>query len=158
MAGTYERVHCYTLLPGDRAAVGADFGLYLFDARSGRRLRAFRGHTGVVWAVAPSPDGRLLLSGCDDQTVRVWDPGRAEPLLSLFVAGDDWVAWTPEGYYAASPGGERLMGWHVNNGPDAMATFYPAAQFRKSLYRPDVIKLLLRTGGVERALEVADAE
>ena len=48
------------------------------------------------------------------------------------------------------------MGWHVNNGPDQMATFHPAARFHDSLYRPDVIKLLLKTGSVARALEVAD--
>ncbi len=83
-------------------------------------------------------------------------PKDIEPLLSCFFAGDDWIAWTPEGYYAASPGGEKLMGWHVNNGREQMASFYPASQFRSTLYRPDVIKLLLKTGSVERALEEAD--
>jgi WD40 repeat protein len=154
----YDVVRCFTLLPGDRAAAGAMFGLYLFDTRSGKQVREFRGHTGNVWAVAPSPDGRYLLSASNDQTLRVWDPDRDEPLLSLFVAGDDWVAWTPEGYYAASPGGEKLMGWHVNNGPDRMASFYPAAQFRRSLYRPDVIQRLLEAGSVEKALALADRE
>ena len=81
---------------------------------------------------------------------------RTEPLVSLFVAGNEWIAWTEEGYYAASAGGEHLMGWHVNNGPDKMAKYYSAAQFHKSLYRPDVIKLLLKTGSLERALELAD--
>jgi WD40 repeat protein len=152
----YDRVNSFTLLPDDRVAVGANFGMYLFDARSGQIVREFQGHTGVVWAVAPSPDGRLLLSGSGDETIRVWDPNRDEPVLSLFVAGDDWVAWTPEGYYAASPGGEKLMGWHVNNGDDSRTSFYPAAQFRKSLYRPDVIKLILTAGGTVRALKVAD--
>ena len=136
--------------------MGTEFGLYLFDTRSGKQVRGFLGHTGIVWAVAPSPDGRLLLSASKDQTLRVWDPDRDEPLLSLFFAGDDWIAWTPEGYYAASPGGEKLMGWHVNHGADQMATFYRASQFRKSLYRPDVVKLIPTTLSTERALEVAD--
>ena len=156
MTDPYEWIRCFTLLPGDRAAVGTEFGLYLFDTRSGTQVRNFQGHTGTVWAVAPSPDDRYLLSASNDQTLRIWVPDRDEPLLSLFFAGDDWIAWTPEGYYAASPGGEKLMGWHVNDGPDQMATFYPAAKFRKSLYRPDVIKLLLTTGSLARALEVAD--
>jgi hypothetical protein len=151
-----DAVRSYTLLPGDRVAVGAEYGLYLFDARTGRRIREFQGHTGGVWAVAPSPDGRFLLSGSVDQTLHVWDPERDEPIVSLFAAGDDWVAWTPEGYYAASPGGEVLMGWHVNNGPDRMASFYPAAKFRKALYRPDVIRRLLTTGSVGLALQAAD--
>src|SRR5262249_40838959 len=32
----YDEVRCYTLLPDDRVAVGAEFGLYLCDARTGQ--------------------------------------------------------------------------------------------------------------------------
>lgn len=136
--------------------MGSDFGLFLFDTRNGKRLRTFWGHTGTIWAVAPSPDNRYLLSASSDQTLRIWDPDKNWPLLTLFVAGSDWIGWTPEGYYAASPGDERLMGWHLNNGPDQLASFYPAVQFRKSLYRPDLIRLLLEAGTVAKALGQAD--
>ena len=148
------RVRCATLLPGDRAAVGGS-GLVLFDLRTGKKLREYRG-ANEVYAVAPSPDGRYLLTASDNQALSVWTLDRDDPLLSLFVAGREWIAWTPEGYYASSPGGERLMGWHVNNGPDQLATFHPAARFRSSLYRPDVIKRLLRSGSLTRALQTAD--
>ena len=113
-------------------------------------------------ALAPSPNKRFLLSACADGTMHVLDSkgpvpqASREPLLSFMVAEEEWLAWTPEGYYAASPGGESLMGWSIDNGPDKLASFYPAAQFRKSLYRPDVIKLLLEAGSVEKALEMAD--
>lgn len=151
----YNTVNCFTLLPGDKAAVGSQFGLDLFDTGTGQQIGEFVGHIGDIWAVSPSPNGRYLLSASADMTLRVWDPNQDEPLLSLFFAGDEWVAWTPQGYYASSPGGEALMGWHLDNGPDKLGTFAAAAQFRESLYRPDVIKLLLRTGSVERALEAA---
>ena len=147
-----------TFVAGDRIAVGGgrEMQLRLYDARTGQILRQFQGHTGDIRSLAPSPDNRYLLSSASDQTLRIWSFDRSEPLLSLFFAGDQWIAWTPEGYYAASPGGERLMGWQVNNGLEQMGTFYPAAQFRKSLYRPDVIKLLLQAGSLEKALEMAD--
>ena len=119
-----------------------------------------------ITAVAPSLNGRLLLSASTDQTLRIWneidssnpdDSNYGELILSLFFAGDEWIAWTPKGYYAASSGGEQLTGWHINNGRDAMASFYPASQFRKTLYRPDVIKRLLDTGSLRKALADADA-
>jgi WD40 repeat protein len=147
----------YTVLPGDRLAYGAIKGLVLYDLKTGQPIRSLQGHSGNVCALAPSPDGRYLLSASSDQTLRVCDPEQEEPLLSLFVAGNEWIAWAPRGYYAASPRGERLMGWQVNNGLEAMGTFYPASQFRKTLYRPDVIKRLLKAGSLEKALAEADS-
>jgi WD40 repeat protein/uncharacterized caspase-like protein len=151
-------VRCFTFLGGDRAAVGSGGSgagkLHLFDTRDGTMVRSFESQEGVVWAVAPSPDGRYLLTASGDQTLRIWVPDRDRPLLTIFFGGDDWIAWTPEGYYAASPGGENLMGWQISNGPDQVGNFAPASQFHSSLYRPDVIKLLLTTGSVARALEV----
>jgi hypothetical protein len=130
----------------------------LFDLATGKGLLSFQGHVGEMWALAPSPDGRFLLSASNDHTLRLWKLDQEEPLLSLFFAGNEWIAWTPRGYYAASPGGEKLLGWHVNNGPDKMATFWPAAFFHSSFYRPDVIKRLLATGNLDQALEQADKE
>lgn len=151
-----DRVRCFTFLSENLVAVGANFGrIYLFDTKRGRLLKTFKGHSSDVIALAASPDGKYLLSAAD-QTLRVWTPQRIDPLLSFFFAGEEWIAWTPEGYYAASPGGEKLMGWHVNNGLNQLASFYPAAQFRKTLYRPDVIKLVLGAGSVDKALTLAD--
>ena len=157
MINPYERILSYTLLPSNRAAVGTNYRFCLYDTHSGKWLRTFRGNTGAIWALAPSPDGRLLLTGSGDQTLRVYDPDSDMPLLTLFVAGTEWIAWTPEGYYASSTNGEQLMGWQVNNGHDAMASFYPASQFRKTRYRPDVIKRLLDAGSLDKALAEANA-
>src|SRR5262249_7423930 len=42
-----------------------------------------RGHTGGVFAVALSADGRLVVSGGFDGTVRLWDSARASWLRTL---------------------------------------------------------------------------
>ncbi len=57
-------------------AVGADAGVVIFareaDGGDFRRVRLFAGHSGSVYALAPSADGKWLVTGSADQTVRLW--------------------------------------------------------------------------------------
>jgi WD40 repeat protein len=148
-------LHAMTLLGKSRVALGAGAWLFVADATSPRFTQKCR-HESEVFSVAPSPDGRYVATLSEDQKLRVF-ADRDAPLLTLYVHGRDWIAWTPEGYYAATAGGERLMGWVVDNGPDRLDSFYPAERFRKVLYRPDVIELLLEKGSLEAALAAANA-
>lgn len=68
------------------------------------------------------------------------------------------MLWPPSGYYDASVGGEDLIGWHINNGKDAAADFFPASRFRSDYYRPDVIAKLLETKDEGEAVAQANAE
>ena len=63
-----------------------------------------------------SGDGRLVVTAYADGTIRWHRLSDGKELLALFVHAKDkrFVAWTPKGYYAASPGAEDLIGWHVN--------------------------------------------
>jgi WD40 repeat protein len=149
----HDQALCAALLSEDRVAVGSNAGLYLFNARTGALLRTYIGHTGEVYDVAVSPSGKQLVSGSFDQTVRVWNVEQDESLLALFTPSNDWVVWTPEGYYASSLNGDRHMGWHANNGAKALGTFHSAAKFEKSLYRDDVVSKVLEMGSVAAALE-----
>ena len=154
----YDQVRCYGLLPDNRAVLGTQNGAYLIDVQSGLVLREMSDRGEELWGLAPSLDWRYVLTAGNDQVLRVWHLDSGEKLVALFVAGDEWIAWTPQGYYAASLAGESLMGWHINRGPEKLADFYPASQFHKSLYRPDVIRRLLETGELTRSIELADIE
>lgn len=70
----------------------------------------------TVWGVNISADGRLAIAALGDGTVRWYRYADGQELLALFVQKEtrEWVLWTPDGYYDASPGGDRLIGWHLN--------------------------------------------
>jgi WD40 repeat protein len=44
----------------------------LWDLASGKELKRFEGHAGPVLSMAVSADGRFILSGSNDNTMRLW--------------------------------------------------------------------------------------
>ena len=79
-------------------------------------------------------------------------------MLTLFVHAQDkrWVIWTPKGYYASSPGGDDLIGWHVNRDWNTVADFFPASQFRQIFYRPDIVQRMLFDLDEDKAIAEAN--
>lgn len=113
----------------------------------------------AVWAVNLSGDGRLVVAACADGTLRWYRHEDGTALLSLFVDPQSgrWVAWTPQGYYAASPGGEQLIGWQVNRGTDLTPDFHAAAQLRERYFRPDVVARTLEALDTQQGFFLAES-
>ena len=103
---------------------------------------------GIVWGVLSAQAGRLVVAACGDGTVRWYagDQGGRE-LLALFVhmgeAGTEWVAFTPDGYFVASARGRKLVGWHVNRGPEEPADFFPVDTFAEVYEQRDRVQRAL---------------
>jgi WD40 repeat protein len=128
---------------------GMNGELWLYEL-NGKKRAQFVGHTGEIKALAISKDGKWALSGSVDQTLRLWpldavpegdgDDVIIEPALSLFPAANgEWIAWTPEGFFTASPHGATLIGYSINQGVAKTSKYVAAYQLYDRFYRPDLI-------------------
>lgn len=154
---TDEVVHSHALLPEDKGVlVGTSRRLRNFDA-DGRQNWEIKTPANA-WAVNISRNGKLAVAAYGDGTVRWYRLQDGAPLLNLFVArdGKHWVAWTPQGYYMANPGGEQFIGWHVNHGRDEAPDFHAAAQLRERFFRPDVVRRVIETLDPQQAYVLAE--
>jgi len=145
------------MLPqGAGFALGTEGWLRLYD-RSGKQ-RWQQVAPGAVWAVNASLDGRWIVAAYGDGTLRWHRTSDGAEQLAFFPHSDKrrWVMWTPSGYYDASPGAENLIGWHVNNGKNHAADFFPASRFRDRFNRTDVLSQILNTQDETEALKLAN--
>jgi len=154
----YERSRSLAIHPeGGRFVLGAEWSLCAIDAKGQRLWR--RATPGAVWGVNISGDGRLVVAAYGDGTLR-WhrmDDGRE--LLALFVLADkqNWVAWTPEGFYGATAGAFGVLQWQINRGFNAAADTVPVSAIPR-LRRPDALALVLQELETARALGIADVK
>jgi len=136
--------------------LGTSVTLRLFDP-TGKELWRVR-TPGAARSV--NTNGRIAVAALGDGTIRWYRVSDGKEVLAFFPHPDRkrWVLWTPSGYYDASPGGEDFIGWHVNNGRDQSADFFPASRFRSTYYRPDVIDRVLATMDEAVALQQANED
>jgi len=116
-----------------------------------------------------SNNGRWAVAAFSDGSIRWFEAATGRERLALFVDGaaiaardlagappdpapgkepgkdwqPPWVLWTPDGFYESGGNGERLMGWHLNRGPDQAADFVGADRIGEIFHRPDLIALAL---------------
>jgi WD40 repeat protein len=140
--------------------LGSGYGLAAFDDAGTPGWRWDIGNE--VWAVNASRDGRIVVTADGDGAIR-WhraDDGRELLALQVLPNGKepakwDWVLWTPEGFYEATPGAEDVLKWVVNHGPDKAATTLPVSAIAK-LHRPNALPHVLDQLNTEYALGVDD--
>ncbi|MEN8220353.1 MAG: WD40 repeat domain-containing protein [Pseudomonadota bacterium] len=154
----YERSRSLAIAPDkSKFLLGADWHLYLFDTQAQQIWKVDA--PSVTWAVNISGDGKKAVAAFADGTIRWYNLTNGEELLAFFPHKDGWVAWTKSGYYISSGGeADNIIGWHINNGKDKQASFYPAGALHNYYKRPEVVKKILETLDEDEALSLANIE
>jgi hypothetical protein len=138
--------------------VAAGERLVIRDLRTRRRSAHIRLLGGVRCASAAFlADGRQVAAACSDGTVRIWDWRRRRLLLTLHLlpavtergTTQEWIALTPDGYYAASEHAARWIRWRQG------ARLLPAAAYERQFRRPELVRRSL-AGGYGSRPEPAD--
>jgi WD40 repeat protein/DNA-binding SARP family transcriptional activator len=140
---------------GDLVAAGADADLLIWDATTGELRHELEGHTRSITSVdwRPDPSNRVLVTGAEDGTARVWridesEATRTMSLLSSELTNVTGVAFSPDGTQVmtgndvTSPG---IKIWDVSPTGGAEWANLPADVWGLALFVSD--RRLLASGG-----------
>ncbi|OGR72683.1 MAG: hypothetical protein A2089_14310 [Elusimicrobia bacterium GWD2_63_28] len=118
---------------GENLAVGFDNGTIELRGLPGLQLvKKLTGHNQLVTDLEFSRDGRYLVSSSFDNTTKVWSLKNYSH-YTRFSAGGEWLMYTSDGYFDASPRGEALAA--MVRGTEV----FSLEQFAARNNRPDII-------------------
>lgn len=132
------------------AMLGKDNTISIWTVGGGAKVRVLTGHEAGLRSVEYTPDGKFLITGSADGTVKIWRAESGKLLVSLIaIDKNDWAVITPEGLFDASEGAQQLMYWRV--GKEIVAL----EQLKNRYYAPGLLAKILKGEPLPRVGEFA---
>jgi WD40 repeat protein/uncharacterized caspase-like protein len=102
-----------------------------------RPLQTLSGHAGSIQSLTFNSDGKLLVSGSSDASMKLWDVPAGKELASLFsMDQQDWLVLTPDGLFDGSPAAWNQILWRFSSNLFDVA---PVELFFNDYYHPGLL-------------------
>ena len=121
-------------------------------------LQTLNGHSKTVNSVAYSPDGTKIVSGSDDETIKIWDANKGEHLQTLRGHADyvNSVAYSPDGTKIISGSLDKTVKiWDANIGQCLQTLKGHSSYVFSVAYSPDGTKIV--SGSWDKTIKIWDA-
>lgn len=119
-------------------------GVTLWKVPGGALQRDLKALAGASEHLEYSRDGSKLITFSGDGAVHLYRSRDGVLMVTLQIlpptrgqASDNWIAYTPQGFYDASPGAAPFMRWRTRG------ELQDAARHEKTFHRPDMVQKAL---------------
>lgn len=143
----YDRSRAVAVMPDESGFVLAlTHTVRMFDSTGNQLWRT--NNPGVAWNANISGNGEVVVIPYADGTIRWYRVEDGKELLAFFPFNHarEWIAWTPHGFFDASPGAAKHIGFLLNHGQDTAPSFINIDQLYDYFYRPDLVAKALDIG------------
>jgi WD40 repeat protein len=124
-------------------------------------LRVLEGHKQSVKSVAFSPNGTRIVSGSDNNTLRLWDAKSGQPIGAPLLCHESWilsVAFSPDGTRIVSGSNDKtLQLWDAKSGQPIGAPLQAHEDLVRSVaFSPGGTRIV--SGSVDNTVRLYDAK
>jgi WD40 repeat protein len=141
VSGTASKEVFLSVDIGDDGFLAAGTGSHLFVVHPDGEIRQRIPVPAPAWNVRYLSEKQWIVAALGDGSVRWYHTQTGKQLWALLLHADrrNWVLWTADGFYDATPGGVSMISWLLSRGSFAEPQVFDASRFRNQRYKPDTL-------------------